>query len=171
MFYIVIACIVALSLIAFFIRERNSLIAVKNSIDQVQGTIEATLQERKDCIEKIVKTCKGAKIRDESILEKITSARVQMEDLAILAESYPELGSNENYMNLQKTIINLEAKLAAARRALASSIAEYNTAVQSFPGCLFAGSLGYSAIKPEKEVSHFFTADESAQNGDIQIEL
>lgn len=171
MFYIAIAGIAALSLVVFFIKGRNNLIAIKNSIDQVQNTIEATLQERKDCLEKITTICKKAKVRDEDLLEKITSARVKMEDITILAEAYPELSSNENFMNLQKATINLEAKLAASRRALGTSIAEYNTAVQSFPGCLFAGSLGYSPIKPKKEVSQFFTADESAQTGDIKIDL
>ena len=162
MFYIAIVGIVALSLVVFFIKGRNNLIAIKNSIDQVQNTIEATLQERKDCLEKITTICKKAKVRDEDLLEK---------DITILAEAYPELSSNENFMNLQKTTINLEAKLAASRRALGTSIAEYNTAVQSFPGCLFAGSLGYSPIKPKKEVSQFFTADESAQNEGIKIDL
>ena len=67
MFYIAIAGIAALSLVVFFIKGRNNLIAIKNSIDQVQNTIETTLQERKDCLEKITKMCNKAKVRDESI--------------------------------------------------------------------------------------------------------
>ncbi|MBD5410555.1 MAG: hypothetical protein HDR53_05695, partial [Treponema sp.] len=97
MFYIAIASIAILSLVVFFIKGRNNLIAIKNSIDQVQNTIEATLQERKDCLEKITTICKKAKVRDEDLLEKITSARVKMEDITILAEAYPELSSNENF--------------------------------------------------------------------------
>lgn len=170
MIYISIIGFVLFCLLVFFIKGRNRLIAVRNSIDQVQSTIEATVAERENCFKQIVKVCKSAKIKDEEIIEKITSARVQMEDLTILVESYPELGSNANYLGLQKTIVNLEAKLAASRRAHASSLAEYNTAVQSFPGCIFAGSLGYTPIKPKKEADTFFVASESA-HGEMDIDL
>ena len=51
----------------FFIKGRNKLIAIKNSIDNVQNTIDATLQERRDCLEKITKMCNKAKVRDENI--------------------------------------------------------------------------------------------------------
>lgn len=67
MFYSAIAGIATLSLIAFFIRGRNKLAAIKNSIDNVQNTINATLQERKDCLEKITTMCNKAKVRNESI--------------------------------------------------------------------------------------------------------
>ena len=80
-----------------------------------------------------------------------------------LAESYPELKSNENYNTLQLTIVDVEEHLQAARRLYNSNVSNYNQMIKVFPNSIIAGSKGCK----EKE---FFVAEE-AKKEDVKIDL
>jgi LemA protein len=64
--------------------------------------------------------------------------------LLALAEAYPELKANQNFLQLQAELSDLENKIAAARRFFNNAVAEYNSAIQQIPAVFFAGSLGFA---------------------------
>ena len=66
-----------------------------------------------------------------------------LRQLFALAEAYPDLKANTNFMQLQSELADIENKLAASRRFFNNAVQEYNTSIQQFPAALFAGMLGF----------------------------
>lgn len=173
MWGVIIICVV-LFLAAVFIY--NSLIAKKNQVKNVFGTIDALLKKRYDLIPNLVATVKAYMQHEKNLLREITEMRAkavsgQMSDdehvildnklskmlggIMVAVENYPELKANENFMHLQRTLNELEEQISAARRAYNTAVTTYNNAVEMFPTNLAASMMGYKTknvfeISPEQ---------------------
>ncbi|MCW6653018.1 LemA family protein [Aerococcaceae bacterium NML191292] len=151
----------------------NSLIQVRTWAEQSFSQIDVQLQRRNDLIPNLVETVKGYAKHESSTLEEVTKARQQLlslpadaspeqinqmsnllssalSRLLAVAESYPELKANQNFLDLQGNLTDTEDKIAKARQLYNSSIGQYNTQVQLFPKNIVAGVHGF-AVKPYLE--------------------
>ncbi|MBP7704892.1 MAG: LemA family protein [Caulobacter sp.] len=156
---IVVLAVLALILVGIY----NRLVALRARADQAFADIDVQLKQRHDLIPNLVETVKGYAAHETSTLEAVIQARNQAEHattvegkvqaeaavtaglgrLFAIAEAYPDLKANTNFLSLQSELSDVENKLAAARRFFNNAIAEYNTGRQSFPAVLFAGLLGF----------------------------
>ena len=159
--WIVIGVIVLLVL--WIIMIYNGLVAMRQRVNQAFSDIDVQTKQRHDLIPNLVETVKGYAAHERSTLEAVVQARnaaisapgieqkVQAENmltgalrqLFALAEAYPDLKANTNFLQLQTELADIENKLAAARRFFNNAVQEFNTGIQQFPAMLFAASLGF----------------------------
>ena len=164
---IVIAVIVALVLF-IVVGAYNRLVALDQRADQSFADIDVQLKQRQDLIPNLVETVKGYATHERGTLDAVTQARaaaagatsvndkVQAENmltgalgrLFAVAEAYPDLKANTNYLELQRELSDIENKLAAARRFFNSAVGEFNAVRRQFPTVLFSGMVGFGADKP-----------------------
>jgi len=160
---IVIAAILVLMFITYF----NKFVILGNRIDNSLSQIDVQLKKRADLIPNLIETVKGYAKHERGIMEKVNEARKAMmgaKDLVgrmkagnvlesalgrlfAIAENYPQLKANENFLQLQEELSAIEDKIAYSRQYYNDSILSYNNSVQTFPGALFAGIFG----KKQKE--------------------
>jgi len=159
---LVILALVALVIFAA-IGSYNRLVALRQTVNGAFADIDVQLKQRQDLIPNLVETVKGYAGHERGTLDEVTAARaaaasatsvegrVQAENalsgalgrLFAVAEAYPQLKANQNFMSLQQELTDIENKLAAARRYFNNAVAEFNAAIQRFPAVLFAKALGF----------------------------
>jgi LemA protein len=159
----------------------NALVRRRNRVDQAYSTIEVQLTQRYDLIPKLVETVKQYMGHERGVLEDIVrlrqkavsasapSAKIQadneltraMGQLSVTMENYPQLKASDTFVQLQRSLNEVEEQLAAARRSYNAAVTEYNTAVQTFPGSLIAGSMDFGTRT-------MFVADER-KRGDVDM--
>ncbi len=142
----------------------NRLVALRQTCNQAWGDIDVQLKQRHDLVPNLVETVKGYASHERETLEAVIQARnaavdsgadlkeqAQAENmltgalrrLFALAEAYPDLKANQNFLQLQAELADLENKIAAARRFFNNAVAEYNTAQEQFPAVLLANAFGF----------------------------
>jgi LemA protein len=153
---------IILGIIAFviilIILMYNSLIARKNQIENIEGSINALLKKRYNLIPNLVESVKGYMQHEKNVLEEITRLRSQamktenleqkaeienkisslLDKILINVENYPELKANQNFLQLQNTLVMVESEIAAARRAHNQAVTDYNNAIEMFPTNIIA---------------------------------
>ncbi len=170
--WIVLGVIVVLVIWAITIY--NGLVAMRQRCDQSFADIDVQLKQRHDLIPNLVETVKGYAKHEAGTLEKVVQARAAamanqgspeeqarsenvltgaLKSLFALAESYPQLKANENFLSLQNDLAEVEDKIQAARRYYNGVVRDNNTKVDQFPSNLVAR--GFDFIKAE-----FFELDE-----------
>ncbi len=150
-------------LVLFGVFSFNRLVALRQAWRRAFADIDVQLKQRHDLIPNLVETVKGYAAHESSVFTQVTQARAAamrattvpeksaaegqlsgaLANLLAVAENYPQLKANENFRALQDELTDLENKIAAARRFLNNAVAEYNIAIQQFPGVLFAGMFGF----------------------------
>jgi LemA protein len=154
--------IIALVIIAILLF--NGLVRSKNRVDEAWSDIEVQLKRRYDLIPNLVETVKGYAAHESGVFEKVTAARTAamgagnlddklakenalsgtLKSLFAVAEAYPDLKANQNFMQLQSDLTDTEDKIQAARRFYNSTVRDYNTKIQQFPGNIFASLFGFT---------------------------
>lgn len=145
-------------IILYIIVTYNSLIKLRNKVQNSFAQIDAQLQRRFDLIPNLVETVKGFAAHEKDLLENITASRSgymsasskeqklemnnqltsTLKTLFAVAENYPELKSNVNFLNLQKELSDTEDKVTYARQFYNDSVTIYNNKLQMFPANLVA---------------------------------
>lgn len=151
----------------------NSLITAKIRIGEAFSQIDVQLKRRSDLIPNLVETVKGYVKHEKEVLEEVTKARTslmhasgaeekakannQLSDtlktLFAVAENYPTLKANENFLSLQEELTDTENKVAYSRQFYNSTVMDYNTKLQVFPTNLFGNMLHF-------QPAQFFAATE-----------
>ena len=170
----IIIAIIVIWLIAVY----NGLIRARNRVDEAWSDIEVQLKRRYDLIPNLVNTVKGYAKHEEGVFTKVTEARTRamgagtrhdkaeaenmlsgaLKSLFAVAENYPQLRANENFLSLQKDLTDTEDKIQAARRFYNGLVRDFNTKLQVFPTNMIAGLLGFKARE-------FFDIDEKGPEG------
>jgi len=152
----------------------NSLVVKRNRVQNGWHQIDVQLKRRIDLIPNLVETVKGYAAHEKAIFERIAEARSlainakgpaeaaaannQLTDtlktLFAVAENYPNLKANENFLKLQEELSGTENKIAFARQFYNDVVMDYNNATQLFPSNIFAGMFNF---KP----AEFYTAPEA----------
>jgi len=162
---IVIAVIVVL-LVLFVIVAYNGLVKARNRVDNAFSQIEVQQKRRYDLIPNLVETVKGYAAHERETLESVTQARANaisaqqtgdvheqaqaenvltgaLKSLFAVAEAYPDLKANQNFLQLQEELTATEDRIAYSRQFFNDSVLSYNTAIQSFPRNLLAGMFNF----------------------------
>ena len=181
-FWIILGLLV-LGLIGIY----NSLIQSRNRVDEAWSDIEVQLKRRYDLIPNLVNTVKGYAQHEQGTLEKVTEARAKATSITMdptkldaaqmakfqeaqgelsmalgrlmaVAEQYPDLKANQNFLNLQSNLTDTEDKIQAARRFYNGNVRDYNTKLQVFPTNMLANLFKF-------ETRTFFDIDEKGVEG------
>lgn len=154
---IVIGIVAVIVVLAFMIYY-NRFVTWENRIDNSLSQIDVQLRKRADLVPNLVKTVKGYAKHEKGIMKEVTEARKAfmsakdmkgkvkaggelqnaLKSILAIAENYPNLKANENFLQLQQELAAIEDKVAYARQYYNDSILSYNNAVKRFPGALFA---------------------------------
>jgi LemA protein len=156
-----IVLIVALAFILLY----NSFISLRNRMNNAWAQIDVQTKRRYDLVPNLVETVKGYTKHERDTLEAITKARTAamgagspqaklkaenvlsgaLKSLFAVAESYPTLKANENYMMLQEELAGIETKIAYARQFYNDALMRWNQNVQSFPSNIIANLFKFEA--------------------------
>jgi len=172
-------------LVLFAVFTYNSLVSSRNRVDEAWSDIEVQLKRRYDLIPNLVETVKGYAKQESGVLENVTKMRNMamnagsmqeklkdenmlsgaLKSLFAVAEAYPDLKSNQNFMQMQKDLTDTEDKIQAARRFYNGNVRDYNTKLQVFPTNLFASMFGFTKRE-------FFDIDEKGVEGQpVQVKF
>jgi len=155
--------IVLIILVVAFIILYNRLVVLKNRVDNAWHQIDVQLKRRYDLIPNLVETVKGYAGHEKEVFEKVTEARSQavsagavgeqakaenmltgtLRSLFAVAENYPDLKANQNFLMLQEELAGTESKIAFSRQFYNDSVMIYNTATQKFPGSVIASMFSF----------------------------
>jgi LemA protein len=162
---LLIVVVIAAIAVFLFIGAYNRLVSLRQNVNEAFADIDVQLKQRQDLVPNLVETVKGYAAHERGTLDEVTQARAaaasagSMEQkaqaesaltgalgrLMAVAEAYPDLKANQNFLQLQGELADLENKIAAARRYLNNAVREYNAQVQAFPAVLIAGATGFTA--------------------------
>lgn len=163
-------------LVVIIIGIYNRLVALRQTCNQAWSDIEVQLKQRQDLIPNIVNVVKGYAKHEKETLQAVIDARnaavnansvgdtakaegllgAAMGKLFALAEAYPDLKANQNFLQLQDELSDVENKISAARRFYNNSVQEYNTGREQFPANMIAGPFNF-------EQREFFEAPEGRE--------
>ena len=165
----------------------NSLIKLKNRVDEAWSDIDVQLKRRYDLIPNLLETVKGYASHEKETLEKVVQARnmamqaqggtdtkkqVEAENalsstlksIFALAESYPDLKANTNFLELQRELSDTENKIQASRRFYNGNVRDFNTKLQVFPTNMIAGMLGFKSRE-------FFEVDDAKERENVKVKF
>jgi LemA protein len=169
---LIIAGVVVLILIvipfSLFKGNYNRFVSLEESVDAQWANVETVLQRRFDLIPNLVNTVKGFAAQEKEIFTEVTRLRSQWGEarsadekvgvanqmqgalgrLMLVAENYPQLKSNQNFLALQDELAGTENRISVERRRYNESVRAYNTAIRKFPGMIIANLSGFDKRMP-----------------------
>ena len=159
---LVFLVIVAVVVIMYFVGIYNNLVTLKNDIDRSFSNIDVILKQRHDELPKLIDTCKGYMQYEQKTLQAVTEARTAymrattpaektqadnmvsgaLKTLFAVAEKYPDLKADANFMQLQGRITELEEKIAGQRNRFNEDVNVFNIRIAQIPANFVAGFMG-----------------------------
>jgi LemA protein len=160
-----IVALVAVLLALFGVSLYNRLVRLRNGADNAFASIDVQLKQRCDLIPRVVDTVRGYMTHERDVLETLTELRMRaiggdagpaermaldgqmsglLRGIIARAEAYPDLKAGQTVVGLQRSLNEVEAQIAAARRTYNAAVTAYNTAIESVPANLVAGPFGFS---------------------------
>ena len=162
----------------------NGLVRLRNRVRNAWSQIDVQLKRRYELIPNLVETVKGYAGHERETLEAVIAARQQAIDVSegvaeqakaenmlsqtlrslfAVAEAYPDLKANQNFLELQEELTGTEGRIAYARQHYNDQVLKYNTAIETFPAVVIAGALRFT----ERE---YFEADDESR-GTVSVEF
>jgi len=165
----------------------NGLIRLKNRVDEAWSDIDVQLKRRYDLIPNLVDTVKGYAAHEQATFEKVVQARNAamsaqatgdseaqgraedtlsgtLKSIFALAENYPDLKANQNFLELQRELADTENKIQASRRFYNSNVRDFNTKIEVFPNNIMAKWLKFVTRK-------FFEIENQEERQNIQVKF
>jgi len=161
-FLLIVAIIVIYAIVSF-----NRLVSLRNRAKEAWADIDIQLKRRYDLIPNLVNTVKGYATHESTVFDQITKARAaamgagsladkgqaeatlaaSLKSVFAVAEAYPDLKANQNFLSLQTELTDTEDKIEAARRFYNANVLDLNTSVQTFPGNFIASTFHFTAME------------------------
>jgi LemA protein len=178
---IVVVIVVLVLLVLVFMY--NGLVRRRNRIDNAWSQIDVQLKRRYDLIPNLVESVKGYAAHEKGVFESVTQARSAamnaqgpadqaqaenvlsgaLKSLFAVAEAYPDLKANQNFLNLQEELTSTEDRIAYARQFYNDSVLTYNNRIQTVPSSIIAGMFNF-------EKREYFEGDPEA-TGPVKVEF
>jgi LemA protein len=177
--WIAIGIIVLLLIVGFssYVGAKNQMVTKNETVKAAWSQVDIVLQRRADLIPNLVETVKGIATQEQTVFGEIAKARSQLlasntpaEKIAAnqqldgamvkflaIAENYPQLKSNENFLRLQDELAGTENRIAVERKRYNDALQDYNTFIGLFPNSLWAGMAGF------KRNDAYFAASEGSR--------
>lgn len=162
--WVLIALIVVLVL--FVVATYNGLITQKNRVEEAASDIDVQLKRRYELIPNLVNTVKGYAKHEKEVFEKVTEQRAglvkgttaekiaasnqltdTLKSLFAVAEAYPDLKANQNFLQLQTDLTDTQDKIMASQRFYNANVRDFNTKLQVFPTNIYAQQLGFTKFE------------------------
>jgi LemA protein len=179
--WILLAIVVVVGL--YVMITYNGLVSLRNRIENAWAQIDVQLKRRYDLIPNLVETVKGYAAHEKSTFEMVTQARANainaqgpaeqaqaenmlsgaLKSLFAVAEAYPDLKANQNFLNLQEELTSTEDRIAYSRQFYNDSVLSYNNKIQTFPRTIIAGMFNF-------EKREYFEGDPEA-TGPVKVEF
>lgn len=180
--WVILAVAALIVLIILFIWGMyNGLVRSRMQVRESWSGIDVQLKRRSSLVPNLVETVKGYAAHEKEVFENVTKARSALmsagdaksaaeannqltgalKTLFAVAENYPVLRASENFMQLQKELSDIEAKIAYARQFYNGNVMSYNTKIQVFPNVMLASAFGFTP-------ADFFAATE-AERADVKV--
>ena len=177
---------IAAVVVIYAIVVYNGLVRARQTKEEAWSGIDVQLKRRYDLIPNLVETVKGYAAHERATFEAVTAARTNamsaqqggspqqqaqaenaltdtLKSLFAVAEQYPDLKANQNFLNLQEELTSTEDRIAYARQFYNDSVLGYNNKIQSFPGNMIAGAFNF-------EAREYFEGDPEA-TGPVKVEF
>ncbi len=162
---LIIIGVLLVLVVGFLIATYNGLVTLRNRVEEAWSDITVQLKRRTDLIPNLVNTVKGYATHEKEVFEKVTEARSAimnakdvkasaeaenmlegaLKSLFAVAEAYPDLKANQNFLQLQQELVDTEDKIQASRRFYNGGVRDLNTKIQTFPTNVVAGMFGFQA--------------------------
>lgn len=178
--------LIALGLVVLYVVfVYNGLVSLRNRTKEAWADIEVQLKRRYDLIPNLVNTVKGYATHESSAFENVTKARSAamgagsladkagaenmlagaLKSVFAIAEAYPDLKANQNFLALQSELSDTENKIQAARRFYNGNVRDLNTKIEVFPSNIFAGIFNFSKME------FFDLADNDAAQSPVAVKF
>ncbi|MBN1331444.1 LemA family protein [Candidatus Dojkabacteria bacterium] len=159
--------VLVLGVLGYIFMLYNGLVRLRVLVEEAWSGIDVQLKKRYDLIPNLVETVKGYAKHEKGTFEKVAELRTRamgtndpeelgkiegemrstLKTLFAVAESYPELKADQNFLNLQNTLKEIETEIESARRYYNGAVRDYNMKIQVFPANMVAGMLGFNSKK------------------------
>jgi LemA protein len=160
---VIVVAVIVLLIFGQYVGVRNTLVSKNEAVKAAWSQVDIVLQRRADLIPNLVETVKGYAQQEVTVFGDIAKARSALLSagspqekiaangqldgalgrLLAIAENYPQLKSNENFLHLQDELAGTENRIAVERKRYNDTLRDYNTYVQQFPNNIFAGIAGF----------------------------
>jgi len=174
-------------IIIFVWATYNSLVTLRIRVDEAWSDINVQLKRRLDLIPNLVETAKGYAKHESGVFEAVTEARANvinakgvkdtaaaenqfegaLKSLFAVAEAYPDLKANQNFLELQRELVDTEDKIQASRRFYNSGVTSLNTKFQTFPANVVAGMFAFK----NREFFEVDEAEQAAANKPVDVKF
>lgn len=179
---IIIGLVVIIGL--WLVISRNSFVSIKNQVEEAFSTMDVYLKKRYDLIPNLVETVKGYATHESETFTKVTAARTAamnstsidekianenvlsgtLKSLFAVAEAYPQLQANTNFLDLQQQLKSLEDEIANSRKYYNAVVRTMNTKVESFPSNVIASIFGFKK-------QPFFEVGSAEERENVQVKF
>jgi len=173
---LLVIVVIVLIFVSWYVRSRNQLITLDENINSAWAEIDNQLQRRSDLIPNLVATVKGFAEQEQQVYSDIANARAKLAGagsvaetaesynelegalsrLLVVVENYPQLKSDQNFIQLSDELSGTENRIAVARKRYNDEVRRFNTGIRRFPGSIIAGSMGFTP-------RDYFEIDEAAR--------
>jgi len=180
--WIILVIIVLFILWAIF--TYNSLVQLRNRTQEAWADIDVQLKRRYDLIPNLVETVKGYAAHEKTVFQNVTEARTKamaaqtpaqkaeaenvlagtLKTLFAVAENYPELKANQNFLELQRELVDTEDKIQAARRFYNGNVRDFNIKQETFPASIIASSFKFKKAE-------FFEVAETREREAVKVKF
>lgn len=182
-----VVALLAIIFVCWWIKTRNAFVRIKNKVEEAWATIDVFLKKRYDLIPNLVEAVKGYAKHESETLQNVVSARniamsakspaelMKAENnltgslktfFSAVAENYPDLKANSNFLDLQRQLQNIESDLESARRYYNGQVKSFNTKLELFPASIVGKRMGEGY---EKKIYFELDSQEERQNVKVQF--
>jgi LemA protein len=181
---VIVLIVILVVIVIIFIGLYNSIVSLRNKVDNAWSQIDVQLRKRFDLIPNLVETVKGYAAHERETLEKVIEARQlgmnasgvkdqaqadnmitgTLKSLFAVTENYPNLKADAHFTKLMEELQGIEGNIAFARQFYNDMVMQFNTKLQTFPGNIFAGMFNF-------KIKDYFLVEDSVAREPVKVQF